>query len=146
MIVVVDANIIVSAIINPQGNIPYILFNASSKIEFVVPQFIMEEIALNQSKIINTAKIPKSVFSSRYNAIQENLLLFSDDLIDEESLQYALSLTKHIDEKDTIYVAFAIALDGLFWTGDIKLKNGLAKRGFMHAVSTKQLTEIIKGI
>ncbi len=43
MIVVVDANIIVSAIINPQGIIPFLLFNASDKIDFVVPQFIIEE-------------------------------------------------------------------------------------------------------
>jgi hypothetical protein len=38
MIVVVDANIIVSAIINPQEIIPFLLFNASNKIDFAVPQ------------------------------------------------------------------------------------------------------------
>ena len=67
-------------------------------------------------------------------------------MIDEQSFDKALLLTKHIDEKDTIYIAFAIALDGLFWTGDIKLKNALSKKGFTNSVSTKQLNEIIKGL
>ena len=48
MVVVVDANIIVSAIINPQGVIPFSLFNATDKIDFVIPQFIIEEIELHQ--------------------------------------------------------------------------------------------------
>lgn len=73
-------------------------------------------------------------------------MVFSDDLIDDESLDKAFTLTKNIDEKDTIYVAFAIALDALFWTGDVKLKNALGKKGFTNSVSTKQLNEIIKGL
>jgi predicted nucleic acid-binding protein len=81
-----------------------------------------------------------------FTAIKENLLIFSDDLIDDESLDKAINLTKNIDEKDTIYVAFAIALDALFWTGDIKLKNALAKKRFTNSVSTKQLNEIVKGL
>lgn len=146
MIVVVDANIVISAIINPQGIIPFLLFNASDKIDFVVPQFIMEEIELHQTKIIKAAKITKPIFQSLFTAIKENLLIFSDDLIDEESLDKAIALTKNIDEKDTIYVAFAIALDALFWTGDIKLKNALTKKGFTNTVSTKQFNEIVKGL
>jgi predicted nucleic acid-binding protein len=35
-----------------------------------------------------------------------------------------------IDEKDSVFVALTLELDGLLWTSDKKLKNGLIKKGF----------------
>jgi len=116
MTVIVDANIVISAIINPKGIIPFLLFNSNDKIEFVVPSFIIEEIELHKSKIIAAADISNSAFNSLLNSIKQNLFIFSDEMIDDACLAKALVLTKHVDKKDTIYVAFSIALDALFWT------------------------------
>jgi predicted nucleic acid-binding protein len=146
MIVVVDANIIISGIINPKGIIPYLLFTSNDRIDFVAPQFVVEEIQLHQAKICRAANISIAIFKSLFNAIKQQLFIFSDDMIDVEHLNKALLLTKTIDEKDTIYVAFTIALDALLWTGDLKLKNALRKKGFENAVSTKQLQQIINGL
>jgi predicted nucleic acid-binding protein len=35
-----------------------------------------------------------------------------------------------VDEKDTPYIALTLYLDGLFWTEDGVLKEGLRARGF----------------
>ena len=42
----------------------------------------------------------------------------------------AFDLCKDIDEKDIPFVAVTIELDGLFWTGDKELRNGLESKGF----------------
>jgi predicted nucleic acid-binding protein len=49
-----------------------------------------------------------------------------------ESRQAAYDLCKNIDPKDTVFIALAIGLDALVWTGDKKLKNGLFSLGFEH--------------
>jgi predicted nucleic acid-binding protein len=66
MTVVVDANILISAIINPSGTIPFLLFNTNDAIDFVAPQFIIEEIELHQSKIIAVANISTPTFTALF--------------------------------------------------------------------------------
>jgi predicted nucleic acid-binding protein len=42
----------------------------------------------------------------------------------------AYSLCKDVDEKDTPFVAMAIAMECNIWTRDEELKNGLRSKGF----------------
>ena len=42
----------------------------------------------------------------------------------------AYLLCKDIDEKDTSFVAMAIAMNRKIWTRDEELKNGLTAKGF----------------
>ena len=48
----------------------------------------------------------------------------------EESLKKVFDLCRDIDEKNIPFVAVTIELDGLLWTGDKKLRNGLESKGF----------------
>ena len=50
--------------------------------------------------------------------------------IADESVRQAYELCKDIDEKDTPFVALTIELNGLLWTKDDTLKDGLKKKGF----------------
>ncbi len=47
-----------------------------------------------------------------------------------QSLQKSWLLVKDLDPKDMLFVALTIELDGLLWTGDLKLRTGLAAKGF----------------
>jgi predicted nucleic acid-binding protein len=79
----------------------------------------------------------------RYSALSENAILellynllknihFVDEhSLTQECLKQAYYLCHDIDEKDTPFVALTIELDGLLWTYDKKLKQGLARKGFM---------------
>ena len=55
--------------------------------------------------------------------------IFKEDLITKEHWFEACNLCKDIDETDTPRVALTLELDGLLWTGDKKLKDGLKKKG-----------------
>ncbi len=51
MTVIVDANILISAILNPRGSISEILRYQSNKIDFAAPLFIKEEIDFHQKRL-----------------------------------------------------------------------------------------------
>ncbi|RLD61014.1 MAG: DNA-binding protein, partial [Bacteroidetes bacterium] len=64
-----------------------------------------------------------------YNLLK-NIHLFDENTLTKESLKIAFDLCNDIDLKDIPFVAVTIELDGLLWTGDKKLKNGLKIKGF----------------
>ena len=51
-------------------------------------------------------------------------------MISSERLKQAYNLCFDVDIKDVYFVALAIELNGVLWTGDTKLKEGLRKKGF----------------
>jgi predicted nucleic acid-binding protein len=145
MIIVVDANIIISGIINPYGPIPKILLQ-KTKIDFIVPGYALEEIELHKQRICQETNNPVFVFEQLLDKLLAQCLVFSAESISLAHTEKARKLTLSIDAKDTLYIAFCLALDALLWTGDLKLYKGLRKKGFNSIVTTSELKEIIKGI
>ncbi len=45
-------------------------------------------------------------------------------------LAEAATLCAPVDENDTVHVTLALTLDGLLWTVDRTLRDGLVKQGF----------------
>jgi predicted nucleic acid-binding protein len=146
MVVVTDANILISASLNLNGKIANLIFSNSSKINFVTPAFIQYEIKENEAKICSQNRISKAEFNQNIILLLTKILLIKDDEISEEIFKDAFGLTKHIDPADTIYTALAISLDALLWTGDLKLLRGLKKKGFRHIITTSDLEQIVKGL
>jgi predicted nucleic acid-binding protein len=56
--------------------------------------------------------------------------LYKEDLIAQENRAAAYELCREVDETDTLHVALALELNGVLWTGDKELKDGLRGRGF----------------
>lgn len=52
----------------------------------------------------------------------------------------------HLDINDFTFVATTIYVDGLLWTGDLKLKRGLNLNGFVNVITTSELKRILKGL
>lgn len=63
MIVVIDANIVISGIIKPFGPIPKLLLQKNDTLEFVLPEYALEEIIAHQKKICKAAAITQAEFS-----------------------------------------------------------------------------------
>jgi predicted nucleic acid-binding protein len=53
-----------------------------------------------------------------------------EELIPESCRAEAVELCRGVDPADAPFVALTLALDGRLWTGDKKLRSGLAARGF----------------
>ena len=60
----------------------------------------------------------------------ENINFINELGIALKNKRIAYQLCKNLDIKDTMFVALALELNAMLWTGDQKLKNGLRKKGF----------------
>lgn len=145
MTVIVDANIIISAILKPESEIAGLIL-LNTKIELVIPDYALDEIKKHRSRICAERGIPSSFFSEMLDKIIFGVLVFSTDMLSNETLLKAENIVSSIDPNDALYVAFSIELNALFWTGDLKLYRGLRRKGFNHVINTPEFKAISAGI
>ena len=126
--VVVDTNLIFSALIPKASKIRDLLFESNRT--FFAPNFLIAEIYKHKEKLIKSSKLDESEFYLYFNSIIQKIQFVPMDFISIESKQKAYDLCKDIDVKDTPFVALTLDLKLPFWTGDKKLKDGLRRKGF----------------
>lgn len=144
MNLILDSNIIISALISPNGIIPNVLFNKLKKVSFFAPNFLFHEILNKQEKIITITGYKNEDFFELLYLLTKKIDFIDESLISEEYLQKACKLTVDIDPKDTFYVALALQMKLKIWTGDKKLLKGLREKGYKNIINTKELIEIVK--
>ncbi|OFY52159.1 MAG: nucleotide-binding protein [Bacteroidetes bacterium GWF2_41_31] len=126
--VVIDTNLIFSALIPKASKIREILFE--SNMTFYSPNFLITEIYTHKDKLLKSSKLTESEFYLYFNGIIERIKFIPTDYIGNDSRQKAYDLCKDVDIKDTPFIALAIDLGIPIWTGDKKLKDGLRLKGF----------------
>jgi predicted nucleic acid-binding protein len=146
MTIVVDANILISAIINPESFIGTTLLTQNANVDYVLPSFAIEETLIHKKRICKTLNIDESFFDNNLNAINNACLVFASESILPKYSKLAILIVEKIDPKDAIYVAFSLALDALIWSGDLKLYKSLRKNNFKNIITTTDLKRILKGI
>ena len=128
--VVIDTNLLFSALIPKASKIREILFE--SNLKFYSPNILISEIYKHKDKLIKHSKLTESEFYLYFNGIIELIKFIPTDFIGLESRQKAYDLCHDVDIKDTPFLALSIELAIPLWTGDKKLKEGLRKRGFQN--------------
>jgi predicted nucleic acid-binding protein len=146
MTIVVDANILITAIINPDSFIGTTLLTQNNNVDYVLPSFAIEEALIHKKRICRTLNIDELFFENNINVINNACLVFASESILPKYSKVALQIVEKIDPKDAIYVAFSLALDALIWTGDLKLYKALRKKDFKNIITTTDLKRILKGI
>lgn len=146
MTIVVDANILISAIINPDSFIGTTLLTQNNNVDYVLPSFAIQEALIHKKRICKTLHIDELFFDNNLDAINNVCLVFASESILPKYSKIAIRIVEKIDPKDAIYVAFSLALDALIWTGDLKLYKALKKKDFKNIITTTDLKRILKGI
>jgi putative PIN family toxin of toxin-antitoxin system len=141
MKVVVDTNIIFSAILNSQSWIGQILLHSGNLIKFYSPGFLKKEIQNHRRKIKHFSKLPDDEINEIIILLYSKIHFIDETLIPKETLQIADELTQPIDFDDAVFVALAMHLKCKLWTGDKKLMNFLKINGFSNIILTKDLKE-----
>ena len=142
MKVIVDANIVFSAILNSNGKIGDLLLNSEGNIKFVSLQYMLFEVTKYHNKIQKITGLPRSVIEKIQLKILKRITLFSEELISKESWMKAEDIVKDIDPKDTPYVAFSDSLGIKIWTGDKPLRKGLLNKGYNLEITTEELYKL----
>lgn len=120
MIVIVDANIVFSAMLNTNSKIANILMSSNNIISFIAPNFIYSELTKYYLKIAKHLKINISLMPNIQDIITRNIEFINEEIITIEHWLKSKSLCKNIDEKDIPYIAFCLFFKYKLWTGDKK--------------------------
>ena len=142
MRIVVDTNIIFSALMAPNGTISDLLLNSSDIFEFYSPTFLLEELENHRAKLLKLTG-----YSAKELDFLRLTIFKKIDLIDMESLrrstiERSIELTKNVDEFDAPFIALALELDSPLWTGDKKLIKGLVKKEIDWVLTTDIIIKI----
>jgi len=141
MKIVVDTNIVISALINPSGKESDIFFNPVHNFKFYSCYFLFVEIFKHKDKIIKCSKISEEEILELIYKLSKKIRFINEEQLSDEILTKSVILTKDIDYKDVPFLALSIYLDCYLWTGDKILLEGLNNKGFKNIINTKLLLE-----
>lgn len=139
MRVIIDTNIVFSAILNSQSRIGNIILKSDAKIKFYSSKYLQFEIQKHFNKIKNITNLPDSELIEIIEALYSKIHFISEEIIPKEIITLSENLTEDIDFDDVIFIALALHLNCKLWTGDKELIKGLISKGFKKFISTQEL-------
>ena len=98
-----------------------------------------------KEKILKYTKIPEGEFLELLYIVLKRIDFINENQISKESWDQAVELTEGIDIKDVSFVALTIETNGILWTGDKKLHQGLKEKGFERVTNLDELRKLVKG-
>lgn len=142
MKIVVDSNIVFSAILNTQSKIGQLIINGSKYFDFYTVGLLKDEIIELKDKILHSTKFSQTQFIDTFNLIISRIKFVDDILLTDKEINKAIDLVTGIDENDALFVALNNHLLANLWTGDKQLLNGLKGKGYLRIINTNDLYEI----
>ena len=143
MRIVVDTNIVFSAILNSNNKIARILLQPKSKVNFYSTEQLLGEIKEHREKIKKISDYSDVELDRVVELVTKRIRFINVRLISKDSYQIAEKLTQNIDIDDTEFIALTEHLKAKLWTGDKELQKGLKKKGWVKFISTEELNERI---
>ena len=139
MKLVVDTNIVFSALLNSSGNIAKILLSTNESIEFFSCDFLKDELNSHHKKIQKYTKLSMHEVNELIDLVCSNIIFIDERLLPTSSIKSAYDLVRDIDEKDLPFVAMSIHFKAFLWTGDKQLYIGLVKKNYKKVINTTSL-------
>ena len=126
--VIVDTNILFSALLRNHSKFAEILL--ATDYDFFVCEMVLVELFKHKEKIIKVSGLSEDDIIQLYQIYLKKIHLYKEELISLENRQQAYQLCHDIDKNDSAHIALTLELNGLLWTGDKILKEGLLQKGF----------------
>ncbi|MCO5237003.1 MAG: PIN domain-containing protein [Chitinophagaceae bacterium] len=139
MRVIVDANIVFSAILNSKGKIGDLLINSRKYLEFIAPDFLRQEIFEHYPRLCEISGMTLEQVRESEFQICKGITFISEEQISLSIWLESEKLLADIDPKDTQYIAYSKHFRCKIWSGDKALMKGLYKTGFVNFITTDDL-------
>jgi predicted nucleic acid-binding protein len=137
MIIVIDSNILFSALISNTSIIRKIIFLTDT--QFVSSEVIIQEFEKYKSELIEKTKLKEEDFEELYHILMKRICLIKNETL-KEYIPEAKTLCENIDLKDTEFIACALAYsNSILWTEDKALK----RIPNIKVCNTKEILEIL---
>jgi len=144
MRVVVDTNIIFSALLNTSGHFGKILIHFGSKADFYSCDFLLVELESHHLKLKKLTKLSSSELGELIALVTKKVKFINERLIPERSYSFAQKQLAGIDEKDIPFLALAHFMKARLWTGDRKLKNAIAGQSAVKQIDSRQILSYLQ--
>ena len=128
MRIVVDTNIVFSAILNTNSKIARIILQPKTKFNFYSTKQLLHEIDEQKSKLKKISSYTETEFQIVKSILVNRIKFINVEFIPKITFQNTLHLISDIDIDDTEFVALTEHIKGLLWTGDKELLFGLKKK------------------
>jgi predicted nucleic acid-binding protein len=142
-VVVVDTNIIFSALIGRSSAIVEIIVGSKEKIQFYTSDYMRVELQNHHEKLKKISKLSDEEISVAQYELFKYVKFITLAMIPQSCWQEAEKLVFDIDIDDTAFVALSLYLDAYLWTGDKVLYNGLKAKGFNKVITTSELKHLL---
>jgi predicted nucleic acid-binding protein len=143
MKIIVDTNIVFSAILNSNSRIGKILLNSKEHFQFFTCNYLRTEIQRHKNKLLKLTKLSNDQLSELEELITQHITFIDERLIPQDLLIKTETQLKAIDQADTVFVALTKHLEGKLWTGDLQLYNGLKAKRFKDIILTSELSLLL---
>ncbi len=143
MRVVVDTNIVFSAILNSNSRISKIILQPKSKLNIYSTDQLENELAEHWSKLKKLSTYSEIELHKISSLIISRIKFISAQLIPLNLFKTSEGLTSDIDIDDTEFVALTEHIRGKLWTGDKELIKGLKKKKWEKIITTDELYMLV---
>ncbi len=143
MKIVVDTNIVFSALLNTESSIAKILLHHNKNVEFYSSGFLKTEIRNHWQKLLKLTNLSEESLIELEELVTQRITFIDERLIPKKTFLDAQKLLKDIDENDSIFVALNDLLKGHLWTGDKQLYTGLKSKNYNRILFTQEVTKLI---
>jgi predicted nucleic acid-binding protein len=142
MKIIVDSNIIFSALLRTQTTFGQIIFNSDRIFEFYSPKYMRTEIRKHWSKLLRISKLTDNQLDESYYSLLTKISFIKEEIISQKIWEDSEKIVDGIDLDDTDFIALTIHLKGKLWTGDKALYDGLKRRGFNRIITTSEILKL----
>lgn len=141
MRLVADTNIIFSILLRKNSQEFEIL--RRDDVEIFIPKFLIIEIFKHKEKMVKLSKLDDNEILEVYYHVLKYCQIFDEEDIPKNIKTQAINLVADIDPKDAVFLASAIALNAVLWSGDKKLLEGLKIKGVEYIARTAELIKTL---
>lgn len=142
MKIILDTTIIFSGLLNTSRTIGDLIFDSETIFEFYSCDYMRFEIEKHWEKLKSISKLTDKELQESLFRLFTKIHFINEEQISEKIWLKAEKLTTDIDIDDTDFVALTEYLNGILWTGDKELYNGLKNKGFTKVINTQELLKI----
>jgi predicted nucleic acid-binding protein len=141
--IIVDTNIVFSALLNTDSHIGRLLLDTRDVFEFYSCKYLQKEIYRHIHKIRQYSGLNNDDLFELISLVESRIFFIDEELLPTSIIVEAHTWVSGIDFDDFAFVAIASHLDAQLWTGDKKLIHGLRQKGYTRLVTTTDLWQMI---
>jgi predicted nucleic acid-binding protein len=142
MNIVVDTNIVFSAVLNSTGKIGDLLMNSNGVLQFFGCDFLKEELLEHHEKLKKISKLSDAELQFSKEQIFSKITFIDTRILPIAILLQAEELVAQIDPDDTEHIALSLYLECRLWSGDKRLREGLRVNGLLWVLNTDEMLEL----